>query len=133
MDTYDKLYDMLEKELDEIVKKGALTADSLMSLDKIVDVMKDINEICDHDEDSGYSQRGYVYTNGGNSYRRSGNSYRDGRYSRGGANRGNSYRGYSRRDEREEILNHLDYLMETSGTEKERQAIKDALNALENM
>jgi len=129
MDTYDKIYDILEKELDEIANKGALTADSLMSLDKIVDIIKDINEICDHDENTGYSQRGYVYTNGGNSYRRGGNSYRDGRRS---YNRGNSYRG-SRHDEREEILNHLDYLMETSGTEKERQAIKDALNALENM
>lgn len=126
MDTYDKIYDILEKELDEIAEKGSLTSDSLMSLDKIVDIIIDIDEICNKDN-GGYSQRGYAY--GGNSYRR-GNGNRGG-YSRTNANRNN--RGYSRRDDREEILNHLDYLMETSGTEKERQAIKEALNALENM
>lgn len=42
-------------------------------------------------------------------------------------------RSYSRHDDRDDILERLDYLMENSGTEQERQAIRQALNTLENM
>ena len=123
--TFDKLNAMLEKELDEIVKKGVIAPEHLNLIDKVVDIMKDVKEICNMDEmDSGYSQRGYsrTYYDNGNSYR-NGNSY-GGRYSR---------RGGRRHDDREEILDRLDYLMENSGTEQERQAIRQALNTLENM
>ena len=127
MDTLDKLNEMLEKELTEIVKKGAITPDQLVAVDKVVDIMKDIKEICNMD-DHGYSQRGYSYDNWDGS--RGSNRVR---YNRGNYTRGNSNRGYSRHDEREEILDRLDYLMENSGTEQERQAIRQALNTLENM
>ena len=120
--TFDKLNAMLEKELDEIVKKGVIAPEHLNLIDKVVDIMKDIKDICDTDDemDTGYSRRGY-----GRTYYDNGNSYRNGgRYSR---------RGSRRHDDREEILDRLDYLMENSGTEQERQAIRQALNTLENM
>ncbi len=129
MDTFEKLNSMLEKELDEIVKKGTITPEHLAAVDKVVDIMKDIKEICNMDDmESGYSQRGYSYNDG---YSR---GTRGARYNRGGSySRGNSRGGYSRHDDREDILDRLDYLMENSGTEQERQAIRQALNTLENM
>lgn len=76
-----------------------MTAGSLESVGKLLDAIKDIDEISMH-EDEGYSQRGYggqimyypndMYYDGGNM---GGNSYRGGRMRMSRNGGGSSYRG----------------------------------------
>ena len=66
MDKMTELYDILCDELEKITEKGELTAGSLDAVDKIVDIMKDMEEM-------GYSGDENMI---GRSYR---GSYRDGR------------------------------------------------------
>lgn len=72
---YDKLKDMLEAEIDKIVRDGQITQTSLCNLDTLVDIVKDIDEIKEKQE-YGYSGRGgrMMYNDGYNN----GYSGRDG-------------------------------------------------------
>lgn len=85
----DKLYEMLCKEVEEIAKKGELSAGDLDTVHKLTDTMKNIDKI-EMLEEGNYSQgNGYAQNGGGweaqgnydrgNSYRR---NYSQGRYSR---------------------------------------------------
>ena len=83
-------------------------------MDKFVDIIKDIEEI------SGISDMGYSRMNG-NSYDMRG---RSGRMS---FNRGYSYgrnNGYSRGDNKEEMLDHLQNVADMAIDEKDRKAIE---------
>lgn len=86
------LKQLLEEELEKIVRKGDITPTELERLDKAVDIIKDIETICamkeynyqEEEEEEGYSGRYPYYTRGGrggsyNSYRRGdrGNSRMD--------------------------------------------------------
>ena len=73
MDKMTELYDILCDELEKITEKGELTAGSLDAVDKIVDIMKDM-------EDMGYSGMGRSYDMYNRSYARRRDSM--GRYSR---------------------------------------------------
>ena len=53
---YDDAKRMLERELQEISNKGAVTQDDIMTMGKIVDNLKDISIICAMEE-GGYSER----------------------------------------------------------------------------
>ena len=79
MDKMTELYDILCDELEKITEKGELTAGSLDAVDKIIDIMKDM-------EDMGYSgdMMGRSYDMYDRSYRGSYAQRRDsmGRYSR---------------------------------------------------
>lgn len=129
--TFEDLREIVIKEIDEINKKGELDENSLACIYKLVDILKDINEI-ESAEDNGYSTmyrpshmdwNGY---RGGNSYARNRDSM--GRYSR---DYGNSYRGgYSRDGEREEIMAKMGHMMDTAASETERQAIQRVMNQL---
>lgn len=55
---YDNLRDMIEGEIEGIVKIGELNQNSLCNLDKLVDIAKDIEEIEKHQEDR-YGYSGY--------------------------------------------------------------------------
>ena len=116
--TYEKLRDFLEDEIDDIVKDGSLDKDKLHCLYEMIDVIKDIGEIDDHD--SGYSQanrmymprRGYSRTN----------------YSRGGSyGGGSSYRGYSRTGD---TMENLERMMNEAQTEQERDAIRRVMDMM---
>ena len=54
---YDDAKRMLERELQEISNKGAVTQDDIMTMGKIVDNLKDISIICAMEEEGGYSER----------------------------------------------------------------------------
>lgn len=137
---YDKLKDMLCEELEQIVKKGELSAGSLDIIHKLTDSIKNISKIemleeasdySEYSERKSYARRGSSYDDGGSSYR-GGSSYarkRDsmGRYSRAGG----SNRAYSRDDARMEIREHLEELMEGAQTEQERKMIRTTIQALE--
>lgn len=145
--TFENLRDIVMKELDEINKKGELDENTLVCVYKLVDIVKDINEI-ETGEEGGYamamnSRMAYPYYameggsyrggNSNNSYAR--NSYarnRDsmGRYSRENSY-GNSYRGgYSREGEREEIMAKMEHMMDTASSETERQVIQRIMNQM---
>lgn len=118
MDKMTDLYDILCDELEKITAKGELTAGSLDAVDKIVDIMKDMEEM------------GYSGDMMGRSY---GRSYDDRMYDR-------SYRGsyaqrrdsrgrYSRRD----IVEQLEDIADSAPNEKSRKEIERLIMKMEQM
>ena len=119
---YD-LCDMLDDELREIVKKGDISPTELDRAYKAVDIIKDIKTV-EAMEEGGYSNDGYS----GNSYRASydgmSNARRgrdgdgDGRYSEDGTyrrgrdamGRYTSRDGYSRHDDKEQMLQKINQM-----------------------
>lgn len=122
--TYEKLRDFLEDEIDEIVKGGSIDKEKLHCLYEMVDVIKDIGEIDDHD--TGYSGANRMYDP--MMYRNNGNM---GRYSRTGYSRGgsynNGYRGYSRGSD---TMQNLQHMMDDAQTEQERDAIRRVMDMI---
>ncbi len=148
MKVYDQIKEMLCDELEEIAKKNELTTNSLDVLYKGIDILKDIKSIETMEMEypsEGYSQDGhpqnywgrmpmYAYDDGmnmvgGNSYARGrgSNANRDsrGRYSSDGYSRNYSMDGYSG-DTKEE----LQRLMSTTQNDREREAIRKALDSI---
>ncbi len=78
-----------------------------------------------YSREGGYSQEGGSYR-GGSSYEGGGNMGGGSSNARGG--RG----GYSRGDAKEHMLNKLEDMMEEAGSEKEREAIRQCMQKIEN-
>lgn len=125
----DALKDMLCEELEEITRKGDLSAGDLDTAHKLTDTIKNIDKI-QMLEDGDYSRTGEweadtrgTYGKGGD-YRR-GNSY---------ANRGRHYvRGhYSRNDGRDRMIADIEDMMRDA-TGEERDIYKRAADLLRNM
>lgn len=145
-----ELKEMLCKELEEIAEKGELTAGSLETVHKLTDTIKNIDKIMVIEEESGYSDRGGMYSQrrdnqgrysrdgdweargrfgvghsydeGGSSYANRGKHYVRGHYSREG--------GYSREDGRKEMIENLKEMMrEADGQMK--HALKRAIEEIE--
>lgn len=120
MKTYHDLKDMLCEELDEITRKGELTAGSLDTVDKLTHSIKSLETIIAMNEaqdgESGY----YPYM--GRSYQR-----RDmrGRYSR-------DNRGYSRDDSRDSMIHELRELMQDAPDEHTKKRFQSFIRELEN-
>ena len=152
MHTYYDAKDMLKKELDEIVKKGELSAGSLDTIDKLLSSIVHACKIIMYEE---YAEDGYSYADGdmdmsnysyarGNGRGRGSNARRDsmGRYSREGGNsyaRGNRGSGYSRAGggysyadgEKEEKMELIRDMMEEASSEEERRALKKIMRRYE--
>jgi polyhydroxyalkanoate synthesis regulator phasin len=105
MHTYYEVKDMLKEELDQIVKKGELSAGSLETIDKLLNSIKNACKITMYEE---YKEDGYSYADGDMDMSRyayargrGSNARRDsmGRYSREG--------GYSRAEEKEDELRDI--------------------------
>lgn len=152
MRALDELREKFCDELDEIARKDEMSAGDLEAVHKLTDTIKNIDKICIMDEDGGYSQAGDWEARGhfGDRYARErgynedGNSYagrhRDsmGRYSREGrggdySRRGRGGRGYSRDGGKEEMMEHVEILMDAATTEEERQAVKRFKKQLEDL
>lgn len=143
---YSKVRKLVECEIDKISALPEINDTHLAHLDKLVDIIKDIDEIEGNEMSmDGYSQRtmyGYyddgVIPDGANSYRngmsyrnyRGGNSYRGNRM----YNNGSSYgmRGYSMHG-KDGLMDHLEMAMDSAQTEQERQAIKELMNEMNRM
>lgn len=116
MDKMTELYEILCDELEKITAKGELTAGSLDAVDKIVDIMKDIEEMGYSGDMMGRSYRG--------SYR--GRSYRgpyDGSYAQRSRGR------YSRHD----IVEQLEDIADSAPNEKSRKEIERLITKMEQM
>ena len=149
MKVYEQIHDMLCDELEEIAKKKELTTNSLEVLYKGIDILKDISTIKAMEQeypDEGYSKDGYsqgygrgyygrmpyyMYDDGvtqGTSYARGrgSNANRDamGRYASEG--RSYDYSGNYSGDTKEE----LQRLMNTAQNDREREAIRKALDSM---
>lgn len=127
MESMYTLRDMLCEELDEIARKGEMSAGDLDTVHKLTDTVKNIDKI--EMLDGGYSDDGY---DRGSSYAgRRGTHYVRGHYSRD-----NRYRDgrvmYSRGDGREQMLDYLDRMERDASTEKERDAIRRCREQIEN-
>lgn len=138
MHLYEDLKDLVEDEIDKIVKKDDLDEKCLEYLYKLVDIAKDIETIMAMREyggdDQGYSRMYpyYSYDDGMSMKKRpmmdDGYSYRHrdsmGRYARDGYD----YRGrYSREGD---MRAKLEQMMAESTTEHEREALRGALERM---
>lgn len=136
---YEDLKEMLCKELEEITRKGELTAGSLDTVDKLTHAIKSIDTIVamgQYDDD--YSYRG-SYDRGndgmsgerrrtydGRSYAKGRNAKRDsmGRYTRDS---------YSYDDAKDDMISELHELMQEAKDDRTKQEFKKFINKLETM
>ena len=122
---YD-LKDMLCKELEDLVRKGDLSAGSLDVVDKLTHSIKSLVTIIAM-EDGGYSNDNYD----GNSYGYNRN-YSGRRYNNRDSMGRYTSRRYSRDEAKDEVIRHMEKLMnDMSG--KDREIVQDAVNQLKNM
>ena len=132
MRIYEDVKDLVEEEIDRIIKKGELDDKCLEYLDKLVDIAKDVDTIfamhSEYDYD-GYSQSrrpfySYDEPMHGNSYMR-----RDsrGRYSNDYRSGGYMGHGYSREGD---MRARLESMLNEAATEHEREAIRSALDRM---
>lgn len=154
MHTYYELKDMLKKELDQIVKKGELSAGSLETIDKLLNSIKNACKITMYEEykEDGYSyadsdmdMSNYSYARGRGSnarrdsmgrYSSEGGYSREGGYSnaRGGRDGrgGYSRRGYSYDDgDKQEKVEMLREMMQEAGSEEERRTLQKIIRRME--
>ena len=141
MHTYYEAKEMLKNELDNIVKKGELSAGSLETIDKLLNSIKNACKITMYEE---YAEDGYSYADGdadmsdyayarasGNGRGRGSNAKRDsmGRYS----SRGYSRRGrYSYDDgEKQEKMDMLREMMNEVSSDEERRALNKIIRRME--
>ena len=109
MDILDRIQDMMYCELDDMGKKDKLDTKDVELIDKFVDIVKDIDDII-----SGSQM-------GGNSY---GNRYMGSRYSRGRAG------GYSRTNNKDAMLDHLQDVADMAMDEKDRKAVERLISQM---
>lgn len=132
MNALYELKDMLCDELEQMMQKKSNINIDLV--DKLTHSLKSIETIIAmHEADYGDSYSNNSYNRGnsyrGNSYRRSydnGGSYGGYRMNRRGSN-------YSRDDGKHEMINDLHEMLNEVGSEKERNAIMQCIEKLENV
>lgn len=144
MHTYYDAKELLHKELEEIVKKGELSAGSLDTIDKLLNSIKNACKIIMYEE---YSEDGYSYADADGdmsdySYARGRgrNVTRDsrGRYSNESGyaqtrtgRRGYPRRGYSYGDGKEEKVEILRDMMQEVSSDEERRALQKIIRRME--
>lgn len=135
MEYMHELKEMLCDELAEIAEKGELTAGSLDTIDKLTHSIKSIaTVIAMEDADYSYDNGNMGSMNRGGSYR--GGSYAQRRDSRGRYSRRGSYArgrrgGYSRDEETDKMVMKLEKMMNETSDQNAKQAIEQAISAIE--
>lgn len=117
---YD-IRDMLCKELDEIARKGEMSAGDLEAVHKLTDTIKNIDKIKMY-EDGGYSRGGDWEADMRGTYGR-GSSYR--------GRRRDSMGRYNRTDAREHMRDQLEDMMRDADDDRTRDAIHRCMETLE--
>lgn len=146
MHVYEELKDMLCKELEEITRKGELTAGSLETVDKLTHSIKSIETIMamnEYNDDYSYADGGMSNARGGNrgGYSRVGRSYADGgnSYARGrGRNArrdsmGRYSNGYSYDDAKADMIDEIKEIMQDAPDEQTKKEFQRFVTKLENM
>ena len=113
---FEDLRGIVMKELGDIVSHGELDDGTLMCVDKLVDIIKDIDEIESHD--GGYSNTGYNRMGYDNNSR-----------GRGGMGRfGNNFRGGYSRDG--STMDKLNRMMNEASSDMERDVIRKIMDTI---
>lgn len=140
MHVYYDVKEMLHKELEDIAKKGELSAGSLDTIDKLLHSLKNASKMIMYEQ---YAGDGYSYadadmdmTDYSYARGRGSNARRDsmGRYSSARDGRGRYSRrgGYSYDDgEKEEKIEMLRGMMNEVSSEDERRALKQIIRRME--
>ena len=136
MKELDCLKDMLCDEVRKINSQGELNPTTLQVADTVVDIIKDIMEICEKEEQMGYNDEG-SYRNGyGNGYNRmnASHNYYDNNYASYNRGRNNGYgydNGYSRHTATDQMINKLEMMMQDA-TSKDKATIQRCIEELKN-
>lgn len=109
------------RELDKIVQRNELTSSTMQQAALLVDTIKDVYTIDAMQADDEYSQTGGSYAGRGTHYVRGHYSRDDGMNTRGR---------YSRTDERDDMIQRLERMMDHSGDPNEAAAYKRAVEQL---
>ena len=149
MEHLDGILKLADKELEAIINNGKFRSrEEIDSVYKLIDIAKDVNEIwCMEDDMGGDSYDDGISYRGGRPYRGGSydGSYDGGSYARGrGRNarrdsmgrysrdyRGGSYRGYSRDGDKQEYIEDLRSMMNSSPDEQTRQSIQRMISQME--
>lgn len=140
MQTYYDLKEMLCRELDEIAKKGDLTAGSLETVDKLTHAIKSISTIIAMDSyedgESGYYPAymgGYrSFENGANASNMRGGRSSARRRDSMGRFTSRENRGYSRDDARDDMIADLRELMQEAPDDHTKKRFQAFIRELEN-
>lgn len=130
MHVYEDVKEMLCKELEDIAKKGELSAGSLDTIDKLLHALKNASKMIMYEQ---YAGSGYSYADADMdmteySYARGRNRDSMGRYSR----REYPRRGYSYGDgDKEEKISMLRSMMNEVSSDDERRALKQIIRRYE--
>jgi len=129
IDIYESSKDLMVCKLDKIISKQELSPSTLKYIYKIVDIIKDIDEIVSNDiiNYEGNSQRsgGSYYVNNSNKMYGHGSSFRS-HYN----DMNSSYSGRSEKSS--EMLDHLYKAHDAASSDEERKRIKRMIDEIEN-
>lgn len=140
MTTIKEFAEMLTKQVDKINKKGDITPDELIRMDKAIDILKDIQIMCameeygNNPEEEMYSSMGYYGRNSRAMYQPMPQPlYSAENYSGVGRNSMGRFtsRGYSRDDAAHKMRSDLEMKLSNATDEHEREAILKCLRALD--
>lgn len=126
MEILEKTYDRACCEIDEILNHQKLDKQDVEIWGELIDIIKDIEMIYDYkDKSEGYSQmNGESYMRGrSNRMMPYGRSYNYGSY-----NRDNG--GYSRNDNKDMMLEHLQNIADMAMDEKDRKAVERLMDQM---
>lgn len=148
---YENLQEMLEREVEKIVQRGELDQNSLCNLDKLIDVIKDTEEITAMRQYGGgeYSGRGNggmyrMYNNGNYSYNGrdaygmngsenySGGGYQYRYYDDYGSNGMNGMNGRSGNGDKNHMVSLMHQAMDMASSNEEREEIRQMIRKIEN-
>ena len=131
-----ELKTMAMRELDQIVAHGKLSVQDVGIAFQLIDIVKDVKEVCKPEEQGEYSQEmGY---SGLSVTTPSGNSYRSGSYTNGSSYRNRdsmgrySSRGYSRDDAKMKVIEEMENAMQSMPSESDREVLIRAIEQLGN-
>ena len=136
MDLYNDILGIVEREIENIVRIGALDQNSLCNLDKLIDISKDIETIkamkesgySGNNYDDGYTTRGYRNIREG-SYNRV-NDYNS-RYNSNATNGMNDNR-YSMHGDKKHMLDLMYEAMDMASSNDEREEIHKMIQKIEH-
>jgi len=135
MHTYYDVKEMLHEELEDIVKKGELSAGSLDTIDKLLHAIKNADKIIMYEE---YADKGYSYADADgdmNDYSyargRGSNARRDSRGRYSSARSRYSRTGHSYADDKEEKMEILHEMKEQAQSDDERRVIDKLIRRME--
>lgn len=146
MESFDRLRDMMYRELDEISEKTAFAARDFDSLQKITDIIKNLDkiEMLEGESQAAYDDEHFMRgkSRGANYLAesmgrtsRTGEWQARGEYGRDGSMTSNRHMvrsHYSRADVKDHMIDQLQSMISNADSEESRQALERCMTSLQN-